>query len=333
MANKPYTVIVGVSTYGMIPRAEGWVRSFWSNTEQLGDEISIVPVMIDDGTPNVETIKEREHFCEMRNVNFLHNEKNLGIPATWNRILTAIPNADLAIIFNDDIRLLAPGWLSRLIHFTRRNEKVGTVGLPLVQTPGFTDNDPRWWGKPGRVGAAVGCAFAIKPADALGVKNPDNSIGYYEDLLSFHEEITMGFRLAEQGKLSYMLPWPPAHHAGGATFGANPELIWRDPSDYLTMDEFLRYVRACAWYVPDYEKDYAEGKVDRMSYSRVQFSKYWGVLEEVEAGRRIQEIKGEQVDILNEPQKFVHARVVDPWPARTIYWVDREGNEQEYLDA
>ena len=140
----------------------------------------------------------------------------------------------------------------------------------------------------------------------------------------------MGFKLAEKGLLSYMLPWPPVSYRGGMAFSTHDELIWRQqPSSYLPMDQFLRYVRQTAWYVPQYEEKYAQGIIDRMSYSRVMMTKYWGLLDEIEAGNRIQEIKGEQVDILNEPQKPIHHRVVDSWPKRMIKWLDRDGTQKE----
>ena len=95
------------------------------------------------------------------------------------------------------------------------------------------------------------------------------------------------------------------------------------------MDIFLKYVRQTRWYVPQYEEKYATGIVDRMSYSRLMLAKYWGLLEEIEAGNRIQDIKGEQVDILNEPQKPIHDRLISSRPPHMIKWLDRDGTQKE----
>lgn len=321
-------IIVGVSTYGTFPRVNRFIRSYWGNTEKL-DNHELIHVCCDDGTPDLTAVREREKFCKAWNFNFIRNEKNLGIPATWNNLASFDPDADLAVILNDDVTPLTAGWLTRLVHFFENNEKIGTVGLPLVNEGRFNDHDSRWLGNPGRVGAAVGCAFAVRPKDLFLIKNPDNSMGYWSDLIAFHEEVHLGFKLSEQGLLSIMLPWPPLWHQGGQTFAANPELSWRDPSDYLPMEEFLEWARQSRWYYSDFEKEYETGIADRMGYSRTMFSKYWGILDECRAGRMMQEIKGEIVNILDEPQKFVHPKVVDIWPPRMVKWLDKAGKEQE----
>ena len=323
--DKIKKIIIGVSTYGLLPRAEGFIKNFWSNIENPKD-IEIVPVCVDDGTPNTKIVREREKFCKDWNFNFIHHEKNLGIPAAWNTLASFDKEANLAIISNDDIRFLAPGWLSRFVHFFERNENIGTVGLPLVNEMGFNDDEERWLGVPGRCGCATGCFFAVRPKDAFSIENPDGSRGWWADLIAFHEELQMGFKLSEQGKLSVMLPWMPVYHQGGATFAASPELTWREPSPYVPMDVFLNYVRSLPWYVPQFEEQYEKGQVDRMAFSRSMFAFYWGILDR----ERMQELPGQGlVDCWAEPQKWVHHKVVDPIPLREVVYLDKEGKEQK----
>ncbi len=318
---KIQSVTVAASTYGTLPRVNGWIQSIWNNLEP---DITPKVLVVDDGTPDIGAVKKRAAYCQKFNVQFLYNEKNLGIPATWNRIFREA-QTDLVVCFNDDIRLLTPGWLSRLIYVFEQNEKIGGVGLPLVNEKGFPYDDPCWDGDVGRVGAAVGAAFAMRPDVLFQVENPDRSLGFWDDLLSFHEEVHCGFRLAELGYCSLMLPWPPCHHMGGATFQASPELVWRDPSPYLPMKEFLAYVRVLPWYIPQYEEAYSQNKVDRMSYSRAQFCKYWGILK----GERMQDVPRQGiVDCFSEPQRKIHEQVVTPLPRREIKWLDRAGKER-----
>ena len=326
-------IVIGITTYGPIPRAERLIQSIFSNLEPQHNP----RIVCGDDTP-VTQIRERRKFCEKWNVTLLEGGQITGIPATWNKLARFDQEADLIIIFSDGIRVIMPGWINRLVYFFDNNENVGTVGLPLLhrsddgKEDGYKDNDQRWHNPVGLVGAAVGCAFAARPKDLLSIENPDGTRGFWEDLISFHEEIHMGFKLAEKGLLSYMLPWPPVSYRGGMAFSTHDELVWRQQiSNYLPMDQFLKYVRQTRWYVPSYEEKYANGIVDKMSYSRIMLAKYWGLLEEIEAGNRIQEIKGEQVDILNEPQKFVHPLVVDKWPSRQIKWLNRDGKEEEAL--
>ena len=328
MSEKVNKIIIGCSTYGSLPRANGFIKSFWQN---LDPGFNVTLVCCDDGTPDLQALKERRASCQKLNCVLIENGDNKGISATWNTLAGYDLEADLVVIYNDDIRFTAPGWLTRLAYFFEHNEQLGTVGLPLIHDDGYKDNDPRWWNPPGLVGAATGCDFAIRPSILFSVENPDGSKGFWNDLVSFHEEIHLGFKLAEKGYLSYMLPFPPCHHQGGATFSTNDELVWRKPSDYLPMDIFLKYVRQTRWYVPQYEEKYTNGIVDRMSYSRLMFARYWGILDEVEAGRGEQEIKGEMVSLLNEPQKPGHNRTVSPWPPREICWLDRDGKEHKQL--
>ena len=324
--DKIKKITVGVLTYGSLPRSDGFIKSFWQNLDPILD---VKLVCCDDGTPDLQALKERRAFCQKSNCVLVEHEENKGISAGWNTLASYDSDADLVVIFNDDIRFTTPGWLARLVYFFEHNEQVGTVGLPLIHEEGYKDNDPRWWNPAGLVGAATGCDFAVRPGILFSIENPDGSKGYWNDLISFHEEIHLGFKLAEKQFYSWMLPWPPCSHQGGATFSTNEELVWRKPSNYLPMDIFLKYVRQTRWYVPQYEEKYATGVVDRMSFSRLMLAKYWGLLEEIEAGNRMQNIKGEQVDILNEPQKPIHDRLISPRPPCMIKWLDRDGTQKE----
>lgn len=319
---KVNSVTVAAATYGVLPRISGWIQSVWNNLEP---NITPKVLVVDDGTPDVDTVKKRAEYCRKFNVQFFHNETNLGIPATWNRIFREA-QTDLVVCFNDDIRLLAPGWLSRLIYVFEHNDMIGGVGLPLVQEMGFKYDDPRWDGDVGKVGAAVGAAFAMMPNVLFQVENPDGSFGFWEALKSFHEEIAAGFRLSQLGYYSLMLPWPPCHHQGGATFQANPELIWMNLPDYLTMDEFSNYARAVPWYIPEYEERYSQGIVDRMMASRAMFCKYWDILD----SERMQTIPNQGlIDCFAEPQRKIHEMVVTPLPKKEIMWLDRQGQERK----
>lgn len=317
-------VVVGVSTYGMVDQVEGFIRSFWNSSEEVG--VEILPVCVDDGTPNRARVREREAFCRRNHFEFIAHSTNRGISAAWNSIIGYAKDqgAEVAIIFNDDIRMLGPGWLTRMLYFFDNNQDLGTIGFPLVHEMGFSDTDPRWDVAPGVVGAAVGCSFAVRVEDAFSIDNPDGSIGLWDDLLSFHEEVHLGFRLAQKGKTSFMLPWPPVWHKGGQTFAANPELTFRAPSPFLPIEEFLRYARSSAFYLKEYEPYYEKGRVDRMMYSRAMFCKYWGILN-MDRKMVIDDIER---DIWNEPQIYVHQLVVPKRLDKEIVWINKSGKRE-----
>lgn len=328
-------IVVGVSTYGDIPRANGLFNSFKQFPPSAKHEISYL--LVDDGTPNQASVRLREKFCRENGIDFIAHQKNQGISGAWNTILryAADKQVDFCVISNDDIRSLVSNSLDYMAYFFEKNENIASVGLALVNDPEvFDESLERWNGNPGRCGAAVGCYFGIKPELALSVTNMDGSEGFWLDTRSFHEETHMGFSLAQRGYLSYMLPYPVMRHQGGATFQANPQLVWREPSPYLPLPEFLHWARQSRWFVPQYEQIYAKNQYDRMTASRILFCKAWGILDEVAAGRRYQDIKDEKgVDILDEPSKFVHVRTVDIHPPRQIFWLGKDGQEHSYMDA
>lgn len=323
-------VVLGITTYGPIPRVELLIKSI---EKTIDPDISYIIAVADDSAGGGYDMRARKVFYKQKNIALLAGETITGIPASWNRIVTFAKqqNAQIVVILSDGIRFLVPGWLQRMVHFLETNTQVGTVGTPTVGQPSFDSMLERWDHPVGRVGCAVGCSFAFRTEVAGKVKNVDGTTGFWEDLISFHEELDFGFSLSQQGYLSYMLPYPPSYYRGGLAFAAHDELIWRSPSQYLPLEEFLIYARLSPWHVPQYEENYAQGKVDKMSYSRVMFAKKWKLLEEIQGGNRFQVIAGRDTDILAEPQIPVHHQVVTPWPAREITWLDRNGQEKKSI--
>lgn len=322
---KIKSVTIGISTYGPLPRSQFLIRSIKQNMQDKGG-YDVKIVLCDDGTDQY-LLPDRRRFCKAEGVTLLEQETNSGIPRVWNRITQENLASEAIIIFSDGIRILMSGWLSRLIFFLENNENIGMVGLPHIPDPSLYDaSEARYDLPPGRVGASVGCSFAYLTDKWKLVKNQDGSVGFFEDYVSFHEEIDFGFKLAQLGYSSWMLSEIPSYYRGGMAFGAHPELIWREPSPYLPVDEFLFWVRQSKFFVPQYEESYKQNQVDRMSYSRIYFAKIWGALDECRAGRRHQQIKDEMVDVLDESPKLVHARLIDTFPPQEVRYLDRQGN-------
>mgnify|MGYP001577039922 FL=1 len=324
-------VLIGITTFGPIPRAERLVQSIL-RTKDAPCEIAIA----DDSLGGGYNVSERRDFCREKDVHLLENNTISGIPASWNRLMDfgKKQGAEIIVIVSDGVRFLESGWLSRLIYFLENNERVGTVGLPHVSDPSlYHPEEDRYTASPGRVGAAVGCQFAARIDTLMQIENPDGSRGYWTSLLGFHEEISMGLLLCEKGYLSYMISWPGSWYRGGMAFGQHPELIWRGVDPYLPHEEFVYWAQQSRLFVPQYMEYYNNGSYDKMTYSRIMFCKRFGILDECKAGRRVQEIKGEIVDILDDPPKLVHPKVCDIWEPRKVYWLDKDGKERSSMDA
>lgn len=322
---------IGISTYNDFISTDNLLSSIIKKTNAVhGRDYSII--VVDDGTGDKKIFKHLKSVCDKHGVRLMKNSKNRGIPYTWNEI-TKNCGTDTVVILNNDIIITHPDWLKYFEYFMTRNEKIGTVGFPLINPPDFTIHkddvcnitwDPsiesRWGDKPGHVGAAVGCCFGFKKSVWEQVKNPDGSTGFWEDLISFHEETHFGFKLSEMGYYNYMLAWPPMIHVGGMTFRQNPELIERSVDwSKWNKSEYIATIRKSPIYPESWKKkdkivwknDQRVEVADRMAFSRYMFAKYWNVLEAYDA-----------------PQIPVHRKVIDPMSGRTVKWLDKYLNER-----
>lgn len=331
MENKINMIGIGISTYNDYISTDNILRSIIKKTNAIhGRDYSII--VLDDGTTDKKIVKELKNVCDKHGVRLMKNSKNRGIPYTWNRI-TRNCGSEIVVIFNNDIIVANPDWLKYFEYFITRNEKIGAVGFPLINPPDFHmhNNDvcnitwdssieSRWGDRPGHVGAAVGCCFGFKKSLWEQVRNPDDSTGFWEDLISFHEETHFGFRLSEMGYYNCMLHWPPMVHYGGQTFAKNAELIERsiDWSKW-NKQEYIDTIKRSSIYPESWKIDRIAWKnaqgietVDRMAFSRYMFAKYWNVL-----------------DSYDMPQVPVHRRVVDPIPKRKIKFLSKNMEERE----
>lgn len=323
---------IGISTYNDFASTDNLLNSIIKKTNAVhGKDYSII--VVDDGTEDKNMFKHLKSVCDKHGVRLIQNSKNRGIPYTWNKI-TKNCGADNVVIFNNDVVVTNPDWLKYFKYFLTRNEKIGMVGFPLINPPDFHIHngdicnitwDPkiesRWGDRPGHVGVAVGCCFGFKKSVWEHVKNPDGSTGFWDDLISFHEETHFGFKLSEMGYYNYMLTWPPMIHIGGMTFRQNPELVER-PVDWSKWhkSEYIATIKKSPVYPESWKKngkiawknDQRVDTVDRMAFSRYMFAKYWNVL-----------------DAYDAPQVPVHRKVIDPMPKRTVKWLDKSLNERE----
>lgn len=310
---------IGISTYNDFANTNALINSIKRHTQG-----NYRIVVIDDGTRDERTVSALKRICENHNVQFSRNTVNRGIPYTWNRLteLCAVSPEDIAILFNNDILVTDSNWLRYIEYFLTNNDRIGTAGFPLIypQDEIRTEQERSWGEKPGHVGASVGCCFGFKKNVWQQVENPDGSTGFWEDLVSFHEETNFGFKLSGLGYYNYQLPFPPMVHYGGQTFSRNRELTDR-PVDWQKWNkqEYIETINKSKVYPEEWKKDKIAWKnekgediVDRMAFSRYMFAKHWNVLPAYDA-----------------PQVPVHERVVTPMLKRRVKWLDQELKEQE----
>lgn len=322
---------IGISTYNDYINTKNLLKSIIKKTDAKNErDYSII--VIDDGTSDKGILKELKSVCDKYGARLMKNSENRGIPYTWNRI-TRNCGSEIVVIFNNDIIITNADWLKYFEYFITKNENIGTVGFPLINSPDFSvhKNDvcdiiwnhsieSRWGDRPGHVGAAVGCCFGFKKSVWEQIKNPDGSTGFWEDLISFHEETHFGFKLSEMGYYNCMLNYPPMIHYGGQTFSKNAELVERSIDwSRWNRDEYIDTVKKSSVYPESWKDNRIIWKnsqgidvVDRMAFSRYMFAKYWNVL-----------------DSYDNPQIPVHKVVVGSMPKRKIKWLSKSMEKLE----
>jgi GT2 family glycosyltransferase len=312
-------IAIGAPTYNDSERIRDLFTTLTSLTE---GEYSLV--MLDDGTKGRVNHPRLKMLSEEFDIPFIRNEKNEGIPYSWNRLTEYHEDADIVVLFNDDIQICSSEWLKNMVYFLENNEKAGAVGLPLIHIDPNTGKRntnidlPNQDCQPGRVGCPVGCAFAFKKKLWAEIKQNDGSFGFWESLISFYEELDFGFELAKMGYASYMMPTPACEHWGSMTFASNSNLSVRPIIDYLPRDEYIDALSSAeddlALPLKRHKELADTGNAFRMDYSRVMFAKKWGCMDKVK-----------------HPQAEVHKRLVDVMPKQNIKWIDKAGQEQEAL--
>lgn len=324
--------VIALPTYKAWDRVEHFLTSVHTITDPADLDDHVKFVVLDDGTSaqpgGIEIVDRLREVCSQFDVPLIIHPQNEGIPKSWNDLTRYYPEAQKIILFNDDISICNPHWLKCMRYFLDNNEMVGSVGFPLVHMNPMTHApmepvDPSKWGtRPGRVGAAVGCCFGFKKAHWAQVKNFDQSIGLCEALISFHEEIMLGMEFARLGYRSYMLHYPSVSHWRSRTFSLNPELAWCKLDErWISKEEYIRLASKCSHSV-NFWKGYSgngttfmtpDGLVDRMSYSRILYSRFYGCPEEE----------------IDNPMVYTHKKFVDPLEPVLVKWLDENLNPTE----
>lgn len=304
---KKCKIGIGAPTYNSVKRLE----MLLSSLELYRDyEHDYKVVVLDDGTPNLEMRKGVEELALRFGVDFIQHEKNEGIPAAWNS-LTNYFDTEISILFNDDICVCNDNWLKCIVYALEQNEKVVCVGGSLIQMDAITCLPNKNYdlpnlkdSLPGVAGAVVGCSFAFKR------KAYEEVGGFERSIRSFYEETDFGFKLAEKGYYSVMLPFPPFEHYGSQTFASNQILNIQLPDPNLCSMEEYKAIMSEKYPMERIEP--VRGYVYRMDYSRVLFARKWGCK-----------------DMWDKPQCEVHSRLLDNRQKFKMKYLDYNLKEQE----
>jgi len=238
--------LIGIPTYNGHRRVEALLANLRQRTPR---DIPHRVVVCDDSGKDRHRRLVRE-ACARYAAVYIENERNLGVPASWNRLVRSSPDCPYAVLLNDDV-LVDDGWLRPLVHAVSRNPKAASFSLhchfiteqdapAILCGPGAKaiPLNVHWRGgrlvrderfpsmpgppedtTPGRVMCPAGCAFGFRREvyDAVG--------GFDERYFAFYEETDFGVSCAARGMPSFTLtvPWDN-YHIWSATFGSAPEI-------------------------------------------------------------------------------------------------------------
>lgn len=246
MNNSNTKITVCSALYNNVSNIKNLYYSIWATTACRNDFEFIV---YNDGSTIDRINDEIEEFCKVNKIKYIHGSSNRGVAHAWNRLVEA-SSSDIVVISNDDVRALSLNWIDQLLSAFSISDRIGLVYWcqKLVDPvtgifrsfPGDTEeliSNPEI-----RIVMRHnfnGAFFAIRKDAWRKIVQPDGSVGFWEDLLSYGEEIDFSSELHNLGYWIVQLPFI-FEHLHSMTFSTNPEKKIRDIfSNYLPKSEFI----------------------------------------------------------------------------------------------
>jgi GT2 family glycosyltransferase len=254
-------VLIAIPTYNGYMRLDWLLNSMWLKCSDEDKKIlqDSKIVVCDDSGREEHRNKVRSVVHKWKNdlpVDLIINEKNVGVPSSWNR-LTKSCDSQYVIIINDDI-IVSKDWLTNLVYFLDNNPMAGGVSpfcnvinegdVPELlssqdavvkprnpDTRNQTDDFDSTYSQvslPQRCMAALGCLFGFR-------RDMYNMVGGFDgSYFAFCDESDFGTALAQHGYPSYVIGCPRCWHIWSATFGTAPEIntsnVFANSKEYYT---------------------------------------------------------------------------------------------------
>jgi GT2 family glycosyltransferase len=263
MTTDKTKVLVGVPTYNGASRVDWLLQNISMRTE---NDIDYKVVICDDS----ENVNHQQKVVKIANkwkdlgltVDVIINEKNVGVPTSWNRIVKS-QESQHVILMNDDV-LLAKDWLSSMTYFLDNNPNAGAVGhsFHIIDTEDIEvllsssesvvkPRDPVTRSQydipniccletiPKRCLSPIGAIFGFR-------KDMYNMVGGFDEgYFATHDDLDFGTSLASHGYPSYMLSYPINWHMHSATILSAPEASYK----IAVSEPGKRYIEKWGGYV------------------------------------------------------------------------------------
>ena len=247
------TVAIGIPIYNNAIRVKNLIFALLATA--AGSAIHV----LDDGSTNASTSDEVATFCRTFGTNYTRATQNAGVPASWNRLI-ASTEADVIILLNDDVLPTDDSWLDIIRSVFELNPTVGIAYWAQKRVDPASGafikhtGDSTWFAQgckhPLLRSNFCGAFFAVRRSLWQSIRQPDKSIGFWADLISYGEEIDFSLECASAGMHIVQLPifW---EHLQGQTFAADGNLRFRNrTSCYLSHEEYIIFCNEFPQFAP-----------------------------------------------------------------------------------
>lgn len=239
-------VSICVPIYNNANNFKNLFYSISSNSPNYEKDINFI--VYNDGSTIEGIHEEVKDFCSSKGIQYIYSKYNKGVSYAWNR-LTETADSEIVILLNDDVRVHSKNWIDHIKYVFNNNSKVGIVYWcqKLIDSlsgvaKGYTKDSIRLLSRqeqyPYLRHNLCGAFFAFRKSIWNQIIQPDHSIGFWEDLVSYGEEIDFS---SESHNLGYSILQLPIifEHFRSQTFVANPEKRLRESlSRYLILKDF-----------------------------------------------------------------------------------------------
>jgi len=244
-------VTIGVPIYNNANNIKSLLFALKATVDSLDSRAELI--VYDDGSENPGVAPEVEEFCALNGVDFASGEVNRGVPAAWNQIARRA-SGKVVFILNDDVRPIGSGWFDDVLSVFDLNSTLGIAYWCQKQVNsasgvrrGFTPDSNYFIQSqvthPLLRSNFCGAFFAFRKSVWEDVIQPDGSVGFWEDLRAYGEEIDFSSECHIRGMHILQLPvvW---EHLQSQTFASNPsQRIRPSLSPYLNEAEYRRLTR------------------------------------------------------------------------------------------
>lgn len=214
-------ITLGIPVYNGFNNVRNLLNSIQIHANNLG--IFIEYIIIDDCSCEAFS-KLLISFSEQRNILYLRNDNNMGIPYSWNRIVAAA-KSEFVFIFNDDVIINDPDWVRRSIFAFEQNPFIGIVSFSerrIDRTGRTVAIDHRASDRPLLHCWPSGPFFGIRKSLWTQVRQPDGSVGFWSSLRTYCEDWDFGLEMNERGYATCVLRNVVMDHLRNQTTGAAP---------------------------------------------------------------------------------------------------------------